>query len=191
MTKQNLYHTIAQVLAYPHAGFREPVRLCCELLAEHYPNQLEKFSVYADFVEMAADSVVEELYVSTFDVQALCSLDIGYVIFGEDYKRGEMLTSMKFMQTQMQNDCGTELPDHLPNVLTLITKLNWNDSRDLVAYLVLPALEKMLAGFKADGSPYQHVLAVIDQILRIDFECVPAVISFAKTDLNLTDEYSV
>lgn len=191
MTKEMVYQSLAKVLGYPHEGYRASVRECRELIGIHYPDQVSKFSEFDTYVETALNAAVEELYVNTFDVQALCSLDIGYVIFGEDYKRGEMLTNMKVMQTKFGNDCGTELPDHLPNVLTLITKLNWNDSRDLVAYLVLSALEKMLQGFQEKGSPYQHVLFAIDQILRADFDCIPAVISFRKEGLDLNDDLSV
>jgi nitrate reductase assembly molybdenum cofactor insertion protein NarJ len=51
----------------------------------------------------------EELYTKTFDVQPICYLDLGYVIFGEDYKRGAFLLHMQEEQQKVNNDCGTDL----------------------------------------------------------------------------------
>ena len=73
-------------------------------------------------------SFQQEYYISTFDVQAICFLDIGYVLFGEDYKRGIFLVNIKKEQIKAGNDCGSELPDHLPNILTLLPKMQGRGS---------------------------------------------------------------
>src|SRR5690606_39347049 len=49
-------------------------------------------------------------------------LDLGYVMFGEDYKRGAFLLNMQEEQIKINNDCGTDLSDNICNVLTLMTK---------------------------------------------------------------------
>ena len=64
-----------------------------------------------------------ELYLRTFDVQAITTLDIGYVLFGEDYKRGALLAGLSAEHKKVSNDCGIELADHLPNVLRLLPKM--------------------------------------------------------------------
>jgi hypothetical protein len=33
------------------------------------------------------------LFTRSFDVQAVTTLDLGYIVFGEDYKRGELLVN--------------------------------------------------------------------------------------------------
>ncbi len=38
----------------------------------------------------------------TFDVQAITSLDIGYTLFGEDYKRGALLANLSAEHTQAE-----------------------------------------------------------------------------------------
>lgn len=48
-------------------------------------------------------------------------LDLGYVMFGEDYKRGAFLLNMQIEQQKINNDCGTDLPDNICNVLDLMT----------------------------------------------------------------------
>ena len=120
-----------------------------------------------------ADAGLEELYTRTFDIQAPCTLDVGYVLFGEDYKRGHFLVKMHELQNQYENDCGTELADHLPNILTLLEKMKETDpeqAEDLVKKIVLPALEKMLQRFSADTENiYAGRLRDVDLRLRRDF----------------------
>ena len=48
-------------------------------------------SKFEPFIEYYADkqmTSLEENYIKTFDVQATCHLDIGYIIFGDASKRG-------------------------------------------------------------------------------------------------------
>jgi hypothetical protein len=45
---------------------------------------------------------------------------LGYVLFAEDYKRGDFLVKVKNEQRKVNNDCGEELADNLPNILTLM-----------------------------------------------------------------------
>ena len=66
---------------------------------------------------------LQELHTRTFDVQALTTLGTGYVLFGDDYKRGALLSNLNREHNDAQNDCRGELADHLPNVLRLIPKL--------------------------------------------------------------------
>ena len=46
----------------------------------------------------------EEIYTRTFDVQAITTLDVGYVLFGDDYKRGELLVNLNNEHTKAGND---------------------------------------------------------------------------------------
>lgn len=103
------------------------------------------------FTEFMADSTVQdmqELFLRSFDVQAITTLDIGFTLFGEDYKRGQLLVHLNREHREAGNICHTELSDHLPNVLRLLSKMKDEVMRNEIALrLVIPAVEKMISEF--------------------------------------------
>jgi len=91
---------------------------------------------------------IQEIFTRSFDVQAITTLSVGYIMFGDDYKRGEVLVNLNRELRDAGIDCGSELPDHLPNVLRLIAR--WQDrdlAEEFVRELLHPALERMIAEF--------------------------------------------
>jgi len=103
-------------------------------------------------------------------VNALCYLDIGYILFGEDYKRGEFLVKLSQEHKTAGNDCGSELADHLPNILRLFEKAEDKKFVEELAYcLVIPALREMLSGFKNDTNVYRNILQLVLTVLETDF----------------------
>ena len=129
------------------------------------------YSLLADFLRYPeGDSEMEELYTRTFDIQALCCLEVGYILFGEDYKRGQLLVKLLSLHRDHDNFCGTDLADHLTNILTLLPKLDPEEAKEFVGRLVLPAVEKMTESFKDSGNPYGTVLQTISGILKEDFK---------------------
>ena len=119
------------------------------MLTGDYPEAAEILGGFADFVLSSPLPVIEEVYLKTFHIQSICYLDIGYMMFGEDYKRGEFLVNMKLEQQRAGNDCGNDLPDNLVNVLTLIPKLTDRDFiEELSVRIIIPAIKRMLAEFE-------------------------------------------
>ncbi|MDZ7764417.1 MAG: hypothetical protein U5K00_08325 [Melioribacteraceae bacterium] len=91
---------------------------------------------------------MEEIYTRSFDVQALTTLDLGYVLFGDDYKRGELLVNLNNEHKKAENSCGNELSDHLPNILRLLAKLKDEELRaDIISLILHPALRKIESEF--------------------------------------------
>ncbi len=89
---------------------------------------------------------LEEIYADLFYIKPLVSLDIGHQLFGEERKRVEFLLHLKTLQQRQSVDCGTELPDSLSNVLTLLAKLGEGEDRDeLLGLALAPALGKIVA----------------------------------------------
>ncbi len=165
------YPFFAELLKYPGAGLRASLANCGN----------KTLSPLVDFVSGASDADWEELYIRTFDIHAICYLEVGYVLFGEDYKRGHFLVKMQGLQIEHQNDCGTELSDHLVNVLTLLPKMkDQEEARDMVARLVAPAMKKMLQGFSKGGNVYQSALQAILETLQKDYECFDGVVEGAE-----------
>lgn len=142
------YNSLAELFQYPHADYKVKVKAVSVLLAENYPDLTETFSSFSDFVLKSTQTEIEEIYTRTFDVQAITTLDIGYVLFGDDYKRGELLVNLTREQRDADNDCGSELADFLPNVLRLLPKMQDDVLLlELIQKVVLPSLSKICDEF--------------------------------------------
>ncbi|NUM50145.1 MAG: hypothetical protein HUU48_03430 [Flavobacteriales bacterium] len=144
------YSLFAPIFAYPTEAYKTEVDNLQAFLNEHYPLAAKCFQPFSNYVASTPSEQIEEVYTKTFHIQAVCYLDLGYVIFGEDYKRGEFLVNMKHEQDLAENDCGNDLADNLVNVLTLLPKLKDQEFKEeLIVRILIPALEKMLAEFKS------------------------------------------
>jgi nitrate reductase assembly molybdenum cofactor insertion protein NarJ len=145
------YRLIASLFEYPDAGYPERVRQIKEFLDESYPKAAEEIGKFLEY--LPADDVVamQELFTRSFDVQAIATLDIGYVLFGDDYKRGELLANLNREHIAAENNCGTELADHLPNILRLMSVLRDEELMEDLAYAIVgPALLEMIGEFASD-----------------------------------------
>jgi nitrate reductase assembly molybdenum cofactor insertion protein NarJ len=195
------YEQLATLFDYPERDYPAWVREAYEVCESRYPlaaAELEEFakalpSEGETFSTEALDEV-QEIFTRSFDVQSITTLGVGYVMFGDDYKRGELLVNLSGEHLEAGVDCGSELPDHLPNVLRLMSR--WQD-RELVVEFVEevlhPALERMTAEFAPKrmeqrnalyrkhfktliassaerGSIFRRPLAALLAVLRKDFD---------------------
>ncbi|MEX2427944.1 MAG: hypothetical protein WD577_06830 [Bacteroidales bacterium] len=164
------YTILAEVFRYPAP------------LKPDYPGELRRITgeiisdpdpAVEEYISHTTRKTIEEqqeYYISTFDVQALCYLDIGYVLYGEDYNRGVFLSHIKQEQENAGNDCGNELPDHLPNILTLLPMLSETSlAEEMIVSLMIPAIRKMIESFHSDGNVYKGMLRVLLKIMELEF----------------------
>ena len=188
------YDILATLVAYPDDEFEANLKRAIAVHAEFYPRAARSLEQFQRLLPTGDPIALRELHTRTFDVQAITSLDIGYTLFGEDYKRGALLANLSGEHTRAGNDCGAELADHLTNVLRLVPKLT--DAalcEELVHVLLVPALQQMIREFEpaplakkeelykkhhktiievAAGdtrTAYRHVLEAVLDVLREDF----------------------
>jgi nitrate reductase assembly molybdenum cofactor insertion protein NarJ len=149
------YERLAALFEYPESDYPIVVRALCDLLETRYPAAATELDAFARalpgdggaFSEEQLDEV-QEIFTRSFDVQAITTLGVGYVMFGDDYKRGEVLVNLNREHREVGIDCGTELPDHLPNVLKLVAR--WQDPEicaEFVEEILHPALRMMIEEF--------------------------------------------
>lgn len=144
----NHYSLISRLIDYPQIGFAEEVKDIQIFLDENYPEIAATLQSFTDLVAEVRIDEIQELHTRSFEVQAITTLDLGYLLFGDDYKRAELLVNLNREHQQTDNDCGTELSDHLPNVLRLLPRLEDEELRDeLVKKLICPGLKKMIREF--------------------------------------------
>ena len=192
--EKDQYIILSELFKYPSVGYKDNVNASMLMLQDRYPEAAKSFERFYDYIQGKTLFEIEEVFGFTFHIQAICFLDIGYVLFGEDYTRGDFLVNMKREQAKINHDCGEELADNLPNVLQL---MSISDDKDFVEELgvraLIPALEKMLIEFKAgraelrkkvmkkkqkaiimediqDGNIYQNALQALLIVLQADFE---------------------
>ncbi len=167
MTNFNHYTILADLFRYPSDRLMDDALNTISVLTTDYPDEA---IIVKGFIENFSALTLhqrQEYYIKTFDIQAVCFLDIGYVLFGEDYKRGDFLVQMKQEQREAQNDCGVELSDHLPNVLTLLPKTTPEFAQELIATICIPALDEMIDKFNMQNA-YLELLKMLQNVMKQD-----------------------
>jgi nitrate reductase assembly molybdenum cofactor insertion protein NarJ len=205
-TKNNMltgpYQLLAKLFVYPGNNYSAEVKNVQNYLDEHYKEAAETLLSFTNFVESSTLHTLEELFTRSFEVQAVTTLDLGYLLFGDDYKRAELLVNLNKEHNAVNNDCGNELSDHLPNVLRLLPILKDDELRiELVNLVVAPALMKMLDDFRPEtlekkNKVYlKHHKTLIDQpadyalIYHIPIKVVMSFVS-SDFDIRLADHAS-
>ncbi|MBK7975543.1 MAG: hypothetical protein IPK07_20415 [Deltaproteobacteria bacterium] len=193
-----LYARLAKVFDVPGAGFAEEIAEVAAALDGTHPAAADAVRRLAALAP-SDPTARAELFLRTFDVQPITTLDLGYVLFGEDYKRGALLAGLSAEHTRAGNACGLELGDHLPNVLRLLPRITDPEVREeLVSVIVAPAVRQMLQEFEPDRilakeevyrkhhktiiehaadetrTAYRHAFEALDHMLRADFRLASA-----------------
>lgn len=145
------YRLIAPLFEYPDAGYPGRVAQIKTFLDGECPKAAEELGKFLKYLPANDVIAMQELFTRSFDVQAIATLDLGYVLFGDDYKRGELLANLNREHTDANNDCGTELADHLPNILRLMSVLRDEELMEDLAYAIVgPAMLEMIGEFDSD-----------------------------------------
>jgi nitrate reductase assembly molybdenum cofactor insertion protein NarJ len=193
MKNREHYTLLANLFRYPEEDFLLYLNESQNFLDESYPEAGNELRPFSDYMNNCPSDTMQELFTKTFDVQPICYLDLGYVMFGEDYKRGAFLLNMKGEQERINNDCGTDLPDNICNVLNLMT-ISKDEIflEDLVQNIFIPCVKMMIAEFESarvnlkmkvlrkmhraiiqeelnHGNVYKNCFTALLEVLREDF----------------------
>lgn len=184
---------MASLADYPQGNFVKKVQQIQLFLDHHFAELGIVLHPFTQFISTASMDDIQELHTRTFEVQAITTLDLGYLLFGDDYKRAELLVNLSREHTTIGNDCGLELADHLPNVIRLVARMDDEETRtELAAKLICPGLKKMIAEFDPHhlgkknevyvrhhktliempgeyGTLYQRPLVVLLQLIKNEF----------------------
>jgi nitrate reductase delta subunit len=162
---RRIYDALADLLAYPGPAFQQRLADCREALGRQAPEALHYFNRFAERSGSLLTEELEELYTHTFDLNPVCSLEIGWHLFGENYSRGEFLVTMRQAMRELGLEESTELPDHLVHVLQVACRMQPGQADRFTTRYLLPALEKMQAGLADKANPYQDLLETIRSVL--------------------------
>ncbi len=193
------YDDLAALLEFPGPQFAARAQALRTRLDGNY---FEAATELGQFLDAIPASVLDlqELHTRTFDVQSLTTLDVGYVLFGDDYKRGALLSKLNQEHQRAQNDCRGELADYLPNLLRLVPRLEDEELLgELVEQILVPALMLMIREFDperiesknanyrkhyktlidpargGDATIYCRALKTVLRVLEADFRMTPTI----------------
>jgi len=187
------YSILAGLFDYPDQKTDDLLNLAREILQEQYPMAMDPFLQFEETIHAMDLHSREEYFINTFEVEALISMDLGYILFGEDYKRGNFLAMMQQEQTEAGNDLGSELADHLPNVLRLLPLMSEQEVAEELAYsIMLPAIREVLKKFENTGNVYQYAFETVLKVMETDFSGLPFEAYEVKPDVKSCagDEYA-
>ena len=198
------YRQLAAVFDYPEADLPAQLRELCESLQSRYPAAASRLEFFAKALPCSGERLseieldeVQEIFTRSFDVQAITTLSVGYIVFGDDYKRAELLVNLNREHRDAGLDCGSELSDHLPNVLRLIAK--WQDPElvaEFVNEILHPAIDNMIYEFGADRilernrlyrKHYKTLIASSANRGTMYIDALQGLLAVLKQDFNLAD----
>lgn len=191
---RTLLDQVAFVLGYPAEAF-ETRMATAKALAEHAADLLDGAEAGAGLAA-AAGALAEDLdvrgadwaaerYTVIFDMSPVCTLAVGFHVFGETYARGEFLAGITGELRQHDVSAGDELADHLPVLLQLLGRMEDAEDRQLLlSIILLPGLDKMLQELKSASDPWSGVLRTLPGVLK---EAFPDEVSLPDDLVSLHD----
>ena len=177
---------VAGVLTYPQADYAQRVQACVAAATANVRERLEPFA--AQISRLTVEEA-EELFTRTLDLDPVCSLEMGWHLFGENYDRGLLMVRMRSELRRHGIEERGELPDHLSHALPLLERMAREDAEAFAVAIVVPALEKMLTAFAGKQNPYECVLLAVMTHLENEFPGVrQAAAANAKSALPILNE---
>lgn len=158
MERVEVFDSLAALLGYPRDDFETRFDEALAAVEAEDREMAESLAPLARVVGDRTPTEMEELYTRTFDINPLCTLELGWQLYGEDYNRGAFLVRMRSLMRAVGVEETAELPDHLVHVLPVIARVDEGTARELASGFLLPALRKMLDGFAEKDNPYRPLL---------------------------------
>jgi nitrate reductase delta subunit len=167
MTDKNEFGLLAALLRYPEEGCEREAERYRDFFAVNCPQIEAPLSAFLEQTRSLSLEDLQALYTSTFDLNPLCSLEVGWHLFGENYERGEFLVKMREELRRLGIVESTELPDHLTLALELLGDMETEEAPSFAAACLYPALDKMSAEITGKSNPYESVFLAIEGLLAL------------------------
>ena len=176
--------SLGAVLAYPREGYQARVAECRKLLRGADEEAAAAMDAFCGSTEELNQVELEELYTRTFDLNPVCTLEVGWHIYGEQYRRGRFLVQARDLLQRVGIDEQGELPDHLMSLLPALIHIEPDDAAVFAGTYLVPAVDKMLSGLEGKANPYEQVLRAVRQLLgTFAVEAAPVEGPFEDDDL--------
>lgn len=172
MKTLSLYSRLARLLEYPQDDYQDVLKETVSSTKSHDLMESDAMKVFEEHFNQFASAMrpmtldqIQELYTQTFDINPICTLEVGWHLYGEAYERGAFLVKMRELLRTNNIEEATELPDHLTYMLRLMNVEDIDGGEVLIGRYALPAIEKILKGFEGHTNPFELLLKAINSVL--------------------------
>ena len=174
MSEQSLYADLATLFGYPWPDYYQHARRCLDAMGAAPSLAVSQFQKFCDGIVNLTCGELQELFTRTFDLDPLCTLEIGWQLYGEDYARGALLVKMRQQLRESGVPETGELPDHLSHAFALLAKLDGEESQEFASVYLLSAIDKMRKAWKEHRNAYACLLESTFELLRARFPYDPS-----------------
>ncbi len=168
-----MYTELATLFSYPQPEYHQHARGCLHAIGRLPAAAASQFQEFCDGIADLNCEELQELFTRTFDLNPLCTLEIGWQLYGEDYARGALLVKMRQQLRESGIPETGELPDHLSHALSLLAKLDPDEAQEFASVYVLSAIDKMRKAWKEHRNAYACLLESTFELLKVRFPYDP------------------
>lgn len=166
------YEDLAMALEYPTPSTRKAANEAAERLGSGesaHARMAAAIAELASFLEQGGLEEAEERYTSLFDMKPVCTLNVGWHLFGDTYDRGALLAALVPELDTRAIDHHHDLPDYLPTLLRLLGRTDDAEERALLAHaVIMPALQKMASCLEQSTDPWSCVVRALPELLAAE-----------------------
>lgn len=156
--------SMGELLVYPGPELQNRIDECGERVAAVDTDAAGRIHEFGRRIAGKALAELEELYIQTFDMNPTCTLDLGWQLFGEDYNRGIFLVKVRQEMQRLGVDETHELPDHITQILRVLSRMEPDKAEDFAVSCVLPAIQKTCSAVNED-CPYRPLVEAVVRLL--------------------------
>jgi nitrate reductase delta subunit len=167
------YEKLAPLFEYPGAGYYEAAAEAAQCVASQNTEAAALLSEFCAAIKGLSTDDLDELFTRTFDLNPLCTLELGWQLYGEDYQRGEFLVKMRGQLREHNIPESTELPDHMTHVLALLAQMPAEEAATFCSQVLLPALDKMTQGWQTNHNAFWSLLLATFTLLKSCYTYTP------------------
>lgn len=181
------FDSLAALLRYPDESYTRSVEVCHRILLGEQPDIQGLFENFRRRASSLSTETLQEVFTQTFDLNPVCSLEVGWHLFGEQYERGKFLVRMRQQMRRFEIPETTELPDHLTHVLSVLGRMEPEEAEEFAGACVYPALDKMRAGLGEKDNLFEVVLKLVARVMESRYKR-PAAVAVQTPALRVIQE---
>ncbi len=163
MERQAVLQHLAYIFSYPQSEYKDRVEAVYQWFRRK-PRLNQHIRPFAEFIRNQTMEAIEEQFTRTFDMRPSTCLEIGWHLYGEDYKRGQFLVKMRQALAEHGVAETIELPDHLSHCLMLLAALPEDEAKIFFRDYLKPAMQRILQGFEEEN-PFRSAIEFLHELL--------------------------
>ncbi len=165
---ESILQLYARLFSYPDAFCFDTGQNLSSNLSGYSAEIAEQARPFFTFLQETGLSRIEERFTYTFDLNADNCLEVGWHLYGEDYRRGRFLAAMRRNLMENHVEESLELPDHLSHCLRLIAVSSDREIQSFVREQLNPVVRKLAGQLDAEN-PYQSLMVSLHAFLSDHF----------------------